>query len=116
MIIRKVKEEDLQDLIAYNIKTYSERDKIDESFNYRFYNNPYCANTTNESLIVFDPDNNIIGQALMTDREWKARIELSMFDVRIRESAFQGVVGYLPAGQSAVGNSRVAHRDVSSVS
>ncbi len=65
MIIRKIKEEDLQDLITYNIKTYSDRDKIEDSFNYRFYDNPYCANTTNESLIVFDSDNNLIGQALM---------------------------------------------------
>jgi hypothetical protein len=65
MIIRKITEEDLQGLINYNIKTYPDRDKIEESFNYRFYSNPFSKGTTNESLLVSDPENNIIGQALM---------------------------------------------------
>ena len=65
MIIRNIKEEDLRDLITYNIKTYSDREKIDESFDYRFYNNPFSKDTITESLVVFDNENNIIGQALM---------------------------------------------------
>ena len=65
MIIRKIEDKDIRDLIAYNSKTYSDRESVEESFNYRFNNNPFSVNTTNESLIVFNTDNSIIGQALM---------------------------------------------------
>jgi len=65
MVIRKFGDKDIQRLIQYNIKTYSERDKVEESFSYRFDNNPCNGDSTDESLVVEDRDNNIIGQALM---------------------------------------------------
>ncbi len=65
MIIRKIEDKDIKDLITYNLKTFSERDNIEKTFNYRFNSNPCNKDSANESLVVLNTDNNIIGQALM---------------------------------------------------
>jgi hypothetical protein len=65
MVIRKIGDKDTRHLIEYNIKTYGERDKIEESFSYRFDNNPCNGDSSNESLVVENEDGQIIGQALM---------------------------------------------------
>ncbi len=65
MVIRKIGDKDIRNLIDYNIKTYSERDKVEESFAYRFDNNPCNGDSSNESLVVENQDGQFIGQALM---------------------------------------------------
>ena len=65
MIIRRIEDKDIEALIDFNIRTYEDRDRIDESFRYRYLNTPYKESFRDESLIALNNDNKIIGQALL---------------------------------------------------
>jgi hypothetical protein len=65
MSIRKVEDADLDEIVRFNTRLYPKRNKIKESFVYRFYDNPFSKNLINESLIALDSNNNIVGQDLL---------------------------------------------------
>jgi len=65
MIIRRIEDQDIKELIEFNIRTYKERDKIGESFKYRYLNSPFKESFKDESLIAINEDNRIVGQALL---------------------------------------------------
>lgn len=70
MKIRNIEERDIQKLIEFNIKTYQERDKVEESIKYRFFYNPLIENSSREILIAEDLNQDIIGQILLMPSEF----------------------------------------------
>ena len=69
MIIRKIEDKDLNDLIQFNSKIYPRRINIEESIKYRFYHNPFITKLSNENIIAKDSNDNIVGQVLMLPSE-----------------------------------------------
>jgi hypothetical protein len=65
MIVRKFEEKDLKSLIEFNISVFANRDNVEESINYRFYNNPFAIDNAKEILIAKDKSDNMIGQILV---------------------------------------------------
>ena len=65
MTVRRIEDTDIKDLIEFNVKTYYDRDKIEESFKYRYLTTPFKESFKDESLIALNKEDKIIGQALL---------------------------------------------------
>lgn len=65
MEIKKFEGKDYYSLIEFNKVVFNLRDNIEESFEYRFYANPFAENRKQESLIAIDENKKIIGQILV---------------------------------------------------
>jgi len=70
VIIKKFEEKDFIPLVEYNRAVYSRRDKVEESFNYRFVINPFVKKDVNETLIAIDEGGAIAGQILVMPSEF----------------------------------------------
>jgi len=65
MEIRRFEEKDFLSLVEFNSNVFNSRDKIAESINYRFFENPYAEKSAKEILIAQDKNEKIVGQILV---------------------------------------------------
>jgi hypothetical protein len=70
MNVVKYEKKDLFSLIDFNINAFLERDQIEESIKYRFFNNPFSNGAENEIILAKDEKGNIVGQLLIMPSEF----------------------------------------------
>jgi hypothetical protein len=67
--VKRIREEDIPELIKFNRRVYPKRDKIKEPFSYRFLKNPFAQQLY--SYISYLEDDSIIGQILLMPSQFK---------------------------------------------